>query len=471
MAVRQHLDEPCDEHLPIPINMSGLPSAEPDGLDLQIPTPPPDDIGVRHGSTVGELPEEIIENIAECLRYPIYPAFEATEAFLVEGHSGFSTIRFYLSAFSKVSRSIRLAVERLLYRDIHLDITGWTRHIQSFETEKHPIWPAGCLRLLLRTLDERPELARFVRSVTLRWPEHELLAKTVQERLQFLLLCPGLQSLSLSSMPESLLEPLESLRLRITSFAAVTSAANLPRIIHMFPALDNLHLHIHGEPAPLIPIPDHRISCLHLRVVGERDLQLRLLSLAFAVPQSDVRTLYLEGHHRQSNVALVNFPSPTRSMRTSVEHLRLKTINPFGQVEVGDGSHSPLTAMGALRHLHVIRPFLLPTDAFSYLPPNLRSITFSDYALDSKKTSAESKGAFVQSVADCLIANSHLVGFAGIKTYGAVPDDPWELGDLTPLQSLCNDQRVPFVQVGSYADIEPELMIFCEFVRVAVRPC
>ncbi|KAJ7120967.1 hypothetical protein C8R44DRAFT_787085 [Mycena epipterygia] len=431
-------------------------------LDLDAPNSLPKlDVSPSHISPLTQLPEEVVEYIAECMRYPIHPRFEATEAFLTEGRTRFSAARFSLSAFSQVCASIRFTVERTLYRDIHLSITGWTFHIPTPDTQKHPIFPAGCLRLLLRTLEERPELGRFVRSVDLRWCEYQLAPSTIQEQLGFLALCPGLQSLSFSTLPQSLLEHLESLSLQITSFAAVSPAANLPRIIRTFPNLKNLHLHIHGHPSSF-SVPDHGISVLHLRLVGDRDLQELLLRLALTVPRHDVRDFYLEGKDTRSekNIAVVTFPRPTASMRACVEHLRLKNIDPFAPVRIDGAVYSPLAEMTSLRHLHVMRPFLLAPHAFSFLPPNLRSLTFSDYALDSKKSSADSKSCFLESVVECLNINSQTVRLAGIKTYGAAPDDRWELGDLACIRLLCCKERVPFIQIGAYADIEPQLMIF-----------
>ncbi|KAJ7507361.1 hypothetical protein B0H11DRAFT_201385 [Mycena galericulata] len=416
------------------------------------------DFPASHSSPLTQLPEELIEYIAECMRYPIYPQFEATQVFLTEGHSGFSTARFSLSSFSKVCTSTRFIVERLLYRDIHVDVIGWTRHVQAYDTQKHPIWPAGCLRLLLRTLEARPELGGFVRTVYIRWCEHPM---TIQEQLQFLSdCCPQLQSLAFSSLPESLVDYLESLKLQITSFAAVSPAANLPRVIRIFPSLRNLHLHLHGEPSAF-SVPDHKITDLHLKLIADRGLQKRLLQLAFAVPRHTVRYFYLEGQDAQSenNLALAAFTQPPPSMQACVEHLRLKNIDPFRQVKLDGVATSPLAAMSSLRHLHIMRPFLLSVNAFDLLPLYLRSISFSDYALDSTMSAAASKSRFVHSVIECLknLQNRRL---AGVKTYGAVPDDPWELGNLKPIHLLCHKEGVPFIQIGSFADIEPELIVF-----------
>ncbi|KAJ7846112.1 hypothetical protein B0H14DRAFT_2773520 [Mycena olivaceomarginata] len=409
-------------------------------------------------SFLAQLPEEIIEYITECMRYPIYPRFEATDVFLTEGRTGFSDVRFSLSSFSKVCKFIRSAVERLLYRDIHLDIVSWTRHVVgTSDTQKHPMWPAACLHLLLRTLEERPDLRRFVRSVALRWSLWPQSTSKIEQQLEFLRLCPGLQSLSFSVIPEAVLQFLEPLSLQITSFAAVSSAADVPHIIRVFPNLTNLHLHVHGRPSSL-SIPDHKISGLSIALIDPRD---SLLQLAFAVARG-VKAFHLTGDRKA-------FPLPTPSMQASVQHMRLKTINPFTSIKINDTVYFPLAVMTTLHHLHVMRPDLLHIYAFRRLPPSLRSITFSDYGLDSTKPAADSKSCFVQSVVDCINANSQSVKLAGIKTYGAIPDDPWELGDLTPVRSLCLEGRVPFIQIGAYADIEPELMIFCELVLSDTR--
>jgi hypothetical protein len=200
-----------------------------------------------------------------------------------------------------------------------------------------------------------------------------------------------------------------------------------------------------------------------MKFVSEGQDQGRLLKLAFAASGPSVRTLYIEGTdtRNQNNFAVVAFPNPTVAMRESVEHLRVKNIDPFRHIYIGQEKIAPLSWMSALRHLHVMRPSHLPPHAFGLIPSSLRSVTFSDYALDSKKSSAESKTSFVASVVDCLEMTTY-VKLAGVKTYGAVPDDPWELGDLSSLRLLCRKERVPFMQIGAYADIEPELMIFCE---------
>ncbi|KAK7019937.1 Yae1-N domain-containing protein, partial [Favolaschia claudopus] len=398
-----------------------------------VPSTQPVNSGV---SPLLQLPEEIIEYIAECMRYPIYPHFEATEVFLNEGRTGFSAVRFSLSSFSQVCKAIRPTAERLLYRDIHLDIAGWTNHIHSFDTRKHLMWPAGCLRLLLRTLETRADLLRFVRTVAVRWSDWPFSFEEITAKLRFLQSCEGLYSLSFSMVPNTLLEALESLNLSVTSFSAVSMASDTPRIIQALPALKNLHLHIHGQPS-LYSIPPHNISSMHLALVGDRRLQKPLLNLALAVARN-ARSLSLDSLTKKGDQEALSIPPP--AMRSSVENLRLKQIDPFTMITSGRGNYFPLTTLTALRHLHLVRPSLLKMDAFSDLPPRLRSITFSEYTSNSTTLSAAlSKTEFVKSVVDCLHA---------ILTYGAIPDDHWELA------------KVPFMQIGAFADIEPELMIF-----------
>jgi hypothetical protein len=89
---------------------------------------------------------------------------------------------FALSAFSQVSTSIHFTVERLLYRHRDVDAIGWTPvwpDLSAWDTQKQPIPPAGCLCLLLCTLESEP--ARFVQSVHIRWSEYQLSPSTIQE--------------------------------------------------------------------------------------------------------------------------------------------------------------------------------------------------------------------------------------------------------------------------------------------------
>ncbi|KAF7342073.1 Yae1-N domain-containing protein [Mycena venus] len=131
-------------------------------LEQENPAQPITVTPTSHVAFLVRLPEEIVDAITECMRYPIYPRFETTEAFLNEGRTGFSVARFSLSSFSKVCKALRMTVERMLYRDIHVDIIGWTRHGHSSEIQKHPMWPAACLRLFVAHTPEasRPRALR-----------------------------------------------------------------------------------------------------------------------------------------------------------------------------------------------------------------------------------------------------------------------------------------------------------------------
>ncbi|KAJ7617801.1 hypothetical protein FB45DRAFT_932722, partial [Roridomyces roridus] len=392
-----------------------------------------------------ELPEEVIEQIADCMRYPIYPSAEAAAFFLNEGRTGFSETRFALSAFSQVCTYVRPAVERLLYRDIHVDITGWTQHIRASETQKLPMFPAGSLRLLLRTLADRPELGRFVRSAYIRWCEHYRVPASMPEHLKTLLsACPKLHTVAFSSLPQSVIEYLEPLNLPITSLAAVSPAETLPSVIRAFPALRSLQLHIHGQPPETMSIPAHNITSLHLKLMAEDGCapESELLPLAYTVPHGNVPYVYLES---ETEMALT---PPPEAMQSSVEHLRLKNIDPFTPVHIDGVMCSPIGSLTNLQHLHVMRSSSsLPIHAFDFdvLPPNVRTVSFSDYAVTHKMSAAASKSVFVQGVVQAL-KSPRSRRLAGVMAYGAVPNDSWDLGNLKPLRDLCRKARVPFAQ-------------------------
>ncbi|KAJ7057179.1 hypothetical protein C8F01DRAFT_1153687 [Mycena amicta] len=412
------------------------------------------------GSHLTQLPEEIIENIAECLRYPIHPQLEATERFLSEGATRFSTTRFYLSTFSKVSKQVRYIVERYLYRDIHVDLGGWARSSQIMR--KHPMFPAGSLALLLGTLDERPELHRFIRTVAIHCTVSEVV---IPEAFTFLRECAGLHSLWVSPLPEWVLACLATMNLQISSFAAFVPAPMVHRVVAAFPRLKNTYLYIEvNNSGPIeLSMPQHGITTMVLKFYADLSRHASLLPLAMVLPQR-AENVYLEAQdtnlENPDQPVVPSFPRLTSGLLPSVEHLTLKNINPFDPVTVNGIAYYGLTELAALRHLHLMRcPPLVPA-ALTQLPMGLRSLTFSDYGLDSKVSAERSKTQFVQSVVDSLRLGSSERKLAGIKTYGAVPDDPWELGNLAPLQAVCQMERLPFVQIGSFADIEPQLILF-----------
>ncbi|KAJ7777932.1 hypothetical protein DFH07DRAFT_766154 [Mycena maculata] len=272
----------------------------------------------------------------------------------VQAHALFSRTIFFC-------KSIRSIVEHLLYRDIHVDLIGWTLHVQSYDTQKHPIWPAECLRLLLRTLEGRPGLGHFVRRLSRIAEFIVLLVSRIVDR----------------------------------AFGAVKPTNHFIRCCDADRKPPARHTDI---PKYNKPPPSHPRKAVLTFGPGSQD-NGAALEKGGRYPNSE------RGRHVHA------LPQPPASMRA---HLRLENIDPFKQ--------------------------------------------FSDYAQDSNMSSEASMSCFVQSVVDCL--DMQRGKLAGVKTNGAVPDDPWELGDLTPMRLLCEKERVPFIPIGSFADIEPELIVF-----------
>lgn len=110
------------------------------------------------------MPPEIIEEIAENLSFETtLPLDEcnAIDMYFEDAFTEVSTARIDLSSFSQVCFAVREPVERILYRNIQLECSEW----EGFEGPSL----AGSLRLFLRTLDQRPQLGRLVRSAALDW--------------------------------------------------------------------------------------------------------------------------------------------------------------------------------------------------------------------------------------------------------------------------------------------------------------
>ncbi|KAF5365351.1 hypothetical protein D9758_005381 [Tetrapyrgos nigripes] len=446
---------------------------------------------------LAHLPTEIIEQIAERLCYPVLPNYVHNEDFLNEGRTIFSATRFHLSAWINAAR-------------------------RTCINTKHYAHPAASLPLLLRTLDQRPELAEFIRGVDLRWCEDDNDDnESYLETRRFLWMCERLDRLSVDSLSwtfiERVLAPspdsLSRSALGISTFSTSCESRYMELLPTLFPRLLSLQVHLHGQRPPSreseLPISPNldttftsRRKLLRLRVKLHvpadapdavfSSLTSRVLSLA----STSVENLYVEGRPTLNNEAAPVLPTIHPPNCRNIRHLCLRDIDPFSTPSADPHHRSgvssipselPLTCLSSLTHLLLIRPRRLYPKAFSLLPPSVKTVSFSAYGVDSKKSSKDSKTDFISSVVtalnylnelcDCTdVASVRTVPggrfqesgrktlrLVKIKTYGAIPGDPWELGDLRSLMVHCKSAEpvIPFKEIGpGNAGEEPELILF-----------
>lgn len=388
-----------------------------------------------------DLPIEILELIASSLHDPL--PIEAAARFIDERYSDFCVARFWLSGFSKVCSSVRKTVERVLYREVQLDFTGW-------KGRKHPIWRAGSLRLLLRTFEERPELGRFVHGASLDYQLYNEPGPLDLGLKQFLMLTPNLKTLFMAQCPLVLwdLPPLN-----ISTFATTFAPGILPSILQQFPKLQNIHLRdCHVMPFSL-DLPKHNLRTVRFDSSHDHAVVhfARALTLCFdTVHHLDIR--FIGGFLQPAPFFAPKSPSIKCSLNTRLRSLRLHNISVFSHV--GSAYAQLLQNLPALQELHVSNHMCFDPLAFSVLPSSLRKLTISDYYGYWEMRPEDAGNTFLLALAKSINISPrkirHIVGANGRNTH-----------DLSPVVAACELEGI------KYSDVDDKngfVQIFCEWL-------
>lgn len=374
-----------------------------------------------------DLPIEILELIASSLHDPL--PIEAAARFIDERYSDFCVARFWLSGFSKVCSSVRKTVERVLYREVQLDFTGW-------KGRKHPIWRAGSLRLLLRTFEERPELGRFVHGASLDYQLYNEPGPLDLGLKQFLMLTPNLKTLFMAQCPLVLwdLPPLN-----ISTFATTFAPGILPSILQQFPKLQNIHLRdCHVMPFSL-DLPKHNLRTVRFDSSHDHAVVhfARALTLCFdTVHHLDIR--FIGGFLQPAPFFAPKSPSIKCSLNTRLRSLRLHNISVFSHV--GSAYAQLLQNLPALQELHVSNHMCFDPLAFSVLPSSLRKLTISDYYGYWEMRPEDAGNTFLLALAKSINISPrkirHIVGANGRNTH-----------DLSPVVAACELEGIKYSDV------------------------
>ncbi|KAG6820475.1 hypothetical protein H0H93_016771 [Arthromyces matolae] len=313
------------------------------------------------------LPTEIIEQIATCLRYPL-PVLDAASRYIDDRYSDFADARFALSAYSKTCSTIRPIVERVLYRDIQLDFTGW-------KGRKHTQWPAASLYLLLPTLKTRPQLGKLIRTAALDY-QLSTESNALEDALEdFLELTPNLRTLYLWQCPLALWNFAPH---KITTFATTFAPDIIHSILNNFPQLENLYLRDCSVMGFTLDLPRHnlktvRLASNHHNAAAHLTRALALCSKS--ATHLDVR--FIGGFLHQSPAFDPKVDHVPPSPATSLRSLRLDNISVFSHVN--SAYTQVLQSLTALEHLHLSHHSCFDSGAFKLLPPALHKLTVSDY--------------------------------------------------------------------------------------------
>jgi hypothetical protein len=390
-----------------------------------------------------DLPIEILEHIAGSLRDSL-PVLEAAARFIDERYSDFCTARFWLSAFSRVCSSVRKTVERILYRDVQLDFTGW-------KGRKHPTWRAGSLRLLLRTIEERPELGRFVHGASLDYQLCSEPGPLDSGLKRFLTLTPNLKTLFMAQCPLVLWD---MPTLNISTFATTFAPGILPSILEQFPNLQNIHLRDCHVMSFSLDLPKHSLQTIRFDSSHDHAVAhfARVLTLCFdTVHHLDIR--FIGGFLLPAPFFSPRSPSLKCSLNTNLRSLRLHNISVFSNI--GSGYAQLLQNLPALLELHVSCHGCFNPLAFSILPASLEKLTISDYYgyWEMRREDADNN-AFLLALAKSINMShrkiAHIIASNGQNCNSY---------DLSPIAAACELEDIKYLDIDNR---EVFVQIYCE---------
>lgn len=324
-------------------------------------------------------------------------------------------------------------MERILYRDVQLDCTGW-------KGRKHPKWPAGCLRLLLRTLEDRPELGRYISSAAVDYQLSTEPSALEQGLGDFLARTPHLKTLFLSHCPLALWNfPLHNARTFATSFAN----GILPSVLEHFPKLQNLYLRDCVYMGFDSEVPEHKLRTVrfdsnhaHAAVQFARALN----ACSDTTDHLDIR--FIGGLLQPSPVFGSKLPKLSDNFGSALRSLRLDNISIFSSLT--SAFAKMLLKLPVLEDLHVSNHTCFSPDAFSILPPSIQTLTVSDYHGYWEVTSEDiEKNTFLSAMAQCIAIPSRK-----ISSVVASNGTGKMIGlDLEPVSAACKLEGIKFSEI------------------------
>lgn len=347
-----------------------------------------------------------------------------------------------LSALSQTCKAVRIPAERELYRHVRLYMSGWIRpKDRGFFDE------AGSLRHILYSLERRKELGNYIKNVVIYW-DGDLLNKcspdTISEAEQglvrFLELCPQLQKLLLPALPP--LKVIESFpRSDITSFGTYGDTDELQRVLPKYPKLTDVTVGlITRSVAPLELLPGLNLTRLRVDCVAA----VECIVLRHALQLSTVTHLHIAvGKEWDDYEHDDTTPLPAKYFESST--LKSLHLHNFGEVLQ---SHSYITThiqSLPLQHLHIEGDFSPTPEGWAALPKTLRSLTVSNFPVDSLSYEEETS---ITALVECL--SSPDVRLSGIQRVEVVG---WFWGHedavdnsqvIAPLQTFCQGKGIPF---------------------------
>lgn len=379
------------------------------------------------GTLLKDFPTELIYEVGECMLPPPFTQ-DIRDALLsgsdiglvLQHYSLFLTSLASLSSLSLVNRSIRACTEPLLYKRLIISLSEYASCAPFRQTKTDTAFPMiPKVRLLLRTLGSRPDLAEKVEAVLVDSEYLVFQARAMANLNKFLSICPRVQMLVLKTDYLDNLDPRSVPNLKVLATSNCASEA-IDEICSRFPLLTTFEIYCYlitfppTRPAPTT-LPPLKAVCVSLDPVVFQNISEDMFLWVMQRFGNRAEDLYF----RYSASRMVTIPTPLPLFNfapgqiygAAVRNLELRysrfTLN-------NPHTHDILRHLPQLEHLHIsFCQSFNEADILERLPFSLRYLTFTlfgqktapfmhNFAMKIKTCSNVDEDGFVQSLIGCL---------------------------------------------------------------------
>ncbi|PPQ78440.1 hypothetical protein CVT25_011886 [Psilocybe cyanescens] len=426
-----------------------------------------------------DLPVELIRAVGEFLLPPpltkdIREAFMQGENSYLPLHSLYLISQASLSALSLVCHTIREVIEPLLYRRVIINFPQCTLMTMEFIMNGYQTMvPDGnILRLLLRTLLSRPDLAHRVREVVIDLANSDYVAKATKDEIianfeRFFPICSKMRILVMNNLYlyhvyPAVLQALPSLKILATRTSPSTTCDQL---CSRFPQLNSFEIHCHRSefcitqppPTSLPPLKSLYVLVDLSSFQEYPDIFVWVLQrFGNKVPDLDFQFSPLSRQISEYPDPLGFLHSTGLSCGTAIRNLHLKSSYTTANYP---HTHDVLRHLPQLEHLHIsFCQSLAETYILERVPLSLRYLTISMFGQtpfnrtdwfemrlgpDSKAPPLDEAG-FILSLIRCLsktfdVGHGSAPRICGVAVLRGTPSEsyPFRVADFGPLEEFC----------------------------------
>ncbi|KAH8829829.1 hypothetical protein DL96DRAFT_1706672 [Flagelloscypha sp. PMI_526] len=385
---------------------------------------------------LNDLPPEVLELIAfSCLDW--HPSrLDFASNFVSFGYTAFSAGRFTLSAFSQTCKPIRRITERVLYREPQLDFTGW-----KGAGRKHSRHPGGSLRLLMRTLADRPELAQYIVCAALDYPTST--APELEDAFEmFIAYATNLKALAMPTWPIDFWEFSGSCLDRIDTIAATYQPGLAEAALESLPALK--HLFLRDGPTAVRGLKRDVKHNLKTLVVDSCNVDVTFnLGHCLKIAASSVEELEL----RFKGSILDRKPLFVRadwrlhaSWGEKITKLGLDNLPILMKENLETSFMEFVRALPKLDSIHLSHHGILAPNAFAVLPKNVSLLRLSNYFGVWEDDSKQDEALFMKCLAEAMEMDK-----GRVKSILCWPGESARFYHQEPIVEFCHNNGVPYV--------------------------